>query len=72
MTEELETCLNEQHRCPCGSNQFYPGPQGGLAHNIKCVECGQCYWWSPPFTPKPIDEVPGVYGARPRLLTDIG
>lgn len=36
-TQEL-TCLN------CGSNQFYEGPSGGLAVNVKCVDCG--LWWN--------------------------
>ena len=31
-------CLN------CGSNQFYEGPSGGMAVNVKCGGCG--LWWN--------------------------
>ena len=24
----------------CGSDKFYEGPHGGMAINIKCVNCG--------------------------------
>jgi hypothetical protein len=37
-TEEMPA---EIRGCPnCGSEQFYEGPSGGLAINVKCAGCG--------------------------------
>jgi len=48
--------------CPdCGSALFHPGPRGGLAHNIKCADCGSTFWYSPPFKSERIDPVDGAY-----------
>lgn len=33
----------EELTCPkCGCKEFLKGPQGGLATNVKCSNCG--YW----------------------------
>ncbi len=31
----------------CGSTEFYEGPEGGLAMNIKCVKCGHRFNYVP-------------------------
>lgn len=33
----------------CGANAWHPGPEGGMAVNIMCAECGVKLWFSPPF-----------------------
>lgn len=43
-------------RCPvCGSILFQHGPEVGCAENIRCVKCGEEYWFSPPFTAEFLD-----------------
>jgi len=50
-----------QGRCPaCGGRDFYEGPHGGLAVNVKCVNCGSCFNLCPPFTPQRIPDA-GCY-----------
>lgn len=68
---DLDVYLHDRGICPCGSVLFHPGPRGGMAHNIKCAGCGQCYWWSPPFRPYTIDESPGAYPAHSMTLLAI-
>jgi len=44
--------------CPdCGKNDWYEGPHGGLAVNIKCAnpECGRKFNWMGPFGMERID-----------------
>lgn len=54
-------------RCPdCGSELFQIGPEGGAAQNIRCAQCHQCFWFSPPFTPERIADVgDGAYQRAP-------
>ena len=38
----------EQTCCPnCGSDQWYEGPSGGAAVNIKCADCGLWFNYTP-------------------------
>lgn len=60
--EQVE--LEEGHCCDCGGNLFYPGPRGGLAHNIMCASCGSQFWVSPPFTPERISNEDAAYNLR--------
>jgi DNA-directed RNA polymerase subunit RPC12/RpoP len=58
--------------CPdCGSVLFHPGPRGGMAHNIRCAECGSKFWYSPPFTPLRIESHDSNFNFHvKRLLTE--
>jgi hypothetical protein len=71
MTKPLEY-LNEKARCPdCDSPYFIIGPEGGMASNIKCAGCGQCFWFGPPFTPTRIENAGAwAYTRRPVNLWD--
>lgn len=63
--------LNVDGACPaCGCNEFHPGPWGGSARNIMCAECGEKYWYRPPFPPERIDNEDGCYDltVRQRLI----
>lgn len=54
-TDDVEI-LNREGKCPeCGGKEFFEGPQGGMALNIKCASCGTWWWYSPPFSPYKID-----------------
>jgi hypothetical protein len=40
----------ERQCCPdCGSTKFLEGPQGGLAQNVACAQCGSRYNLAFPF-----------------------
>lgn len=56
MDVQIRRPVEFESACPdCGSQWFNPGPRGGLAHNIRCAQCGSKFWFSPPFTPVRID-----------------
>ena len=47
ITDEDElTKFFQKHRCcpDCGSKEFFDGPSGGAAINIKCAGCG--HWFN--------------------------
>jgi len=60
---ELEQ-RNKEARCPaCGGQEFYDGPHGGSAINVKCAnpKCGKCWWFAgAPFEMKEIADS-GMY-----------
>ena len=39
----LKIVKADEFKCQCGSTDFYEGPHGGLAVNVKCVKCGKLY-----------------------------
>jgi len=39
----LQTAKDGKAKCECGNEEFYRGPQGGLAYNIICSKCGTEY-----------------------------
>lgn len=59
--------LNVDGACPsCGGKEFHPGPRGGSARNIMCADCGQRYWYCPPFPPECIDNDEAGYDLTTR------
>lgn len=51
-------CLVTDGTCPdCRSTLFRPGPRGGSAWNLRCAQCHSCFWFSPPFDPKRIEDI---------------
>lgn len=73
MTTKLNLLrLNSEQVCPlCQGGRFYEGPRGGMAVNIQCALCGKCYWYCPPFMPKQIECVEGVYSTEAVSLCEI-
>ena len=50
LTVEEKAKLLEKGTCPdCGGLSFYPGPEGGLSQNLKCVTCGSSFNVCAPF-----------------------
>jgi len=50
LTAEEKAKLLEKGTCPdCGGLSFYPGPEGGLSQNLKCVTCGSSFNVCAPF-----------------------
>jgi|SRR5262245_427821 len=49
-------------QCPnCGGHMFNPGPQGGLAENVRCVGCGLKWHIAAPFAPHTLDNTDEAY-----------
>jgi hypothetical protein len=56
--------LNTHARCPdCDGVAFIIGPSGGAAVNIKCAagQCGNKFWFCPPFDPQRIENDDACY-----------
>ena len=60
--DRLSLALNYNQVCPdCGCSLFQPGPEGGLAVNIRCSGCGSKFCYCKPFPPERIDNPDSVY-----------
>lgn len=59
---------NDNLICPrCQGTEFWSGPEGGMSINVKCVDCGAYYNYTPVFNP-PLESIIGSgWGPPPRL-----